>query len=68
MGRVIGVKEIRVGNDKVTIERLEVDVLTGLSMMVNANTELPGTLSTRVMRQEQLQKKYQVCHLVLVYT
>ena len=68
MGRVIGVKEIRVGNDKVTIERLEVDVLTGLSMMVNANTELPGTLSTRVMRQEQLQKKYQVCRLVLVYT
>lgn len=60
MGRVIGAEEVRVGNDKVTIERLEVDVLTGLSMMVSPNTELPGTLSTRVIRQEQLQKKYQV--------
>lgn len=65
MGRVIGAEEVRVGNDKVTIERLEVDVLTGLSMMVSPNTELPGTLSTRVIRQEQLQKKYQVhAHLL----
>ncbi len=61
MGRVIGAKEIKVGNNKVMIERLQVDVVTGISMEIDADTDLPGTLIARVIRKEQLQRKYQVC-------
>ena len=61
MGRVIGVHEIKVGNSKVTLERLEVDVITGLKLLVDNETDLPGTLSVRVLKQSKLSRQYQVC-------
>ena len=44
LGRVIGAKEVKVGNNKVSIERLNVDVVTGLEMDVHTEATLPGTL------------------------
>ena len=60
MGRVVGAKEIRVGNNKVAIQKLVVDVVTGVSLNVEPQPELPGTLLASVTRRETLHKKYQV--------
>ena len=59
-GRVLGTKEVRVGNDKVSLERLEVAMVTGLQMDLEPEPELPGTLVARMSRTSQLRKKYQV--------
>lgn len=59
MGRVVGAKEIRVGTNKVTIERLQVDVVTGVSLSIEPQPQLPGTLIAKVTRRETLHKKYQ---------
>ena len=60
MGRVIGAHEIKVGNSKVTLERMEVDVITGLNILVDDQSDLPGTLSVRVLKQSKLTRQYQV--------
>ena len=60
MGRVIGAHEIKVGNSKVTLERLQVDVITGLQLLIDDQTDLTGTLSVRVMKQAKLTRQYQV--------
>ena len=60
-GRVIGAREIKVGNDKVTVDKLEVTVVTGLSMTIEEDQDMEGVLSAHVHIKERLQKKYQVC-------
>ena len=60
LGRVIGAKEVKVGNNKVSIERLNVDVVTGLEMDVHTEATLPGTLVAHLTRKEKLTRKYQV--------
>ena len=57
---MIGAKEVKVGNNKVSIERLNVDVVTGLEMDVHTEATLPGTLVAHLTRKEKLTKKYQV--------
>ena len=59
-GRPIGAKELKVGFEKVSIERLEVDVVTGLDMDIEAEGEMPGTLVARIDTRSQMQKNYQV--------
>ena len=59
-GRPIGAKELKVGSDKVSIEKLQVDVVAGLDLSVAAETEMPGTLVTRIDTKAQLTKNYQV--------
>ena len=60
MGRVIGASEVKVANNKVNIERLEVDVVAGLEMELMAEAEMPGTLAAKIMTTSQLRRKYQV--------
>ena len=59
-GRPIGAKELKVGNDKVSIDKLQVDVVAGLDLSVAAEIEMPGTLVTRIDTKSQLTKNYQV--------
>jgi len=59
MGRVIGASEVKVANNKVNIERLEVDVVTGLEMELMSEPEMPGTLAAKIMTTSQLKRKYQ---------
>ena len=66
MGRVIGAHEVKVGNSKVTIERLEVDVITGLDLLIDNEVDLPGTLAVRVLKQAKLKRQYQVQYLRIV--
>lgn len=58
-GRVMGAHEIRVGNDKVTMTDLEVDVVTGLSMDLSSEAEFPGMLAARFTRHSLLLRKHQ---------
>ena len=60
IGRVIGATEVKVGNNKVSVEQLQIHVITGISVSTSADVELPGTLVARVARQSQLTRKYQV--------
>ena len=59
-GRPIGAKELKVGNDKVSIDNLEVKVISALDVAIEAETEMPGTLVARIDTQSRLQKNYQV--------
>ena len=67
LGRVIGAKEVKVGNNKVSIERLNVDVVTGLEMDVHTEATLPGTLVAHLTRKDKLTRKYQVCKKIYIY-
>lgn len=60
-GRVIGAKEVRVGNDKVGIARLSVQVVSGLQLNISPDsiTENGYIAETSVTRK--LTAQYQVC-------
>jgi len=58
-GRPIGAKELKVGNDKVSLDKLQVDVVAGLDLAVAEESEMPGTLVTRIDTKTQLTKNYQ---------
>jgi hypothetical protein len=60
---VIGATEVKVASDKVDLERLEVNVVSGVSLELRPQPDLPGTLTARVHTQSQLTEKYQVGNL-----
>ena len=64
LGRVIGAREVKVGNNKVSIERLRVDVITGLELDIHTEAALPGSLVAHLTRKEKLTRKYQVRNVV----
>ena len=59
-GRVMARREVRVGKDKVVIERLLVRVISGITMEITDEGHLPGTLAAVVHLQEKLIAMHQV--------
>ncbi|CAH1801046.1 unnamed protein product [Owenia fusiformis] len=62
-GRVIGARELRVGNDKVMIDRLEINMVTGISLAVEESHDLPGAVVAKVHREHTLSHKNQEAFL-----
>ncbi|ESO96299.1 hypothetical protein LOTGIDRAFT_96144, partial [Lottia gigantea] len=58
-GRILGVKELRVGKNKVTIERLLVRVISGVSMEISKEPNLLGSLTAVAHLQDKLITKHQ---------
>ena len=61
-GNVIGSREIRVSSDKVAITSLQVQVISGLTLNVVADTQLESCYHAQVDITEMLYSKYQVSH------
>jgi len=60
-GRVVGACELLVVSERVDIERLVVDVVSGVSLsFTGASAELPRTLVAHVTQHSRLTRKYQV--------
>jgi len=65
-GGVIGSCELSVTSDRVTINRLDVAVVSGLSLSVSAKTDFPGALSVHVAKTNLMHHRYQVTMIVLL--
>ena len=60
LGRVIGATELKVSTDRVTIEELAVELVTGISMSLSLEKEIPSMLVARIDRHTKLRHRYQV--------
>ena len=59
-GRVIGAREVKVSTDRVNVDRLDVGVVSGLSVSVDKKADFPGALAVLVTKTKTLHNKYQV--------
>jgi transmembrane protein 132 len=64
-GRVIGAKEIRVGNDKVSISRLQVRVVSGLQLSIVPDTTVENGYIAETLVTRRLTAQYQVHHILV---
>ena len=61
-GRVIGAKEIRVGNDKVGLTKLSVQVVAGLQLNILPDSSIENGYMAETSVTRKLTAKYQVCY------
>lgn len=59
-GRVLAARIIRVGNDKVEIARVIVNLVTGISLDVYPSQDIPGAWSAKGHIYSKFQSKWQV--------
>jgi len=60
-GRVVGASDLLVVSERVDIDRLDVDVVSGVSVtFAGPSAQLPRTLLANVIQHSQLTRKYQV--------
>jgi len=60
-GQVVGSSELLVVSDRVDIERLDVQVISGISLsFAGTSSQLPRTLVANVTQHDKLTRKYQV--------
>lgn len=59
-GRVIGAKEVRVGNDRVAITRLSVRVVSGLQLTISPDTAIENGYVAETSVTRRLTAQYQV--------
>jgi len=64
-GRVLGETEVTVSSDKVTVERLDLDIISGLTLTVDVRTNQPRALVARLTENHQLNQKYQVSNITI---
>lgn len=65
-GRVIGAKEVRVGNDRVSITRLSVRVVSGLQLSISPDTAIENGYIAETSVTRRLTAQYQVTKLAIV--
>lgn len=65
-GRVIGAKEVRVGNDRVSVTRLSVRVVSGLQLSISPDTAIENGYVAETSVTRRLTAQYQV-KLVIVF-
>lgn len=58
--RVIGAKEIRIGNDRVTITKLSVRVISGLQLTISPDTAIENGYIAETLVTRRLTAQYQV--------
>lgn len=66
-GRVIGAKEIRVGNDRVSVIRLSVRVVSGLQLSISPDTAIENGYVAETSVTRRLTAQYQVILLKYLY-
>ena len=59
-GRVIGAKEVRVGNDRVAISQLSVKVVSGLQLLITPDTAIENGYIAETSVTRRLTAQYQV--------
>lgn len=59
-GRVIGAKEVRVGNDRVSVTRLSVRVVSGLQLSISPDTTIENGYVAETSVTRRLTAQYQV--------
>lgn len=59
-GRVIGAKEVRVGNDKVGLTRLSVQVVSGLQLNISPDNSIENGYVAETSVTRKLTAQYQV--------
>lgn len=59
-GRVIGLREVRVGNDKVSISQLLVRVISGLQLNISPDTAIENGYVSETTVTRRLTAQYQV--------
>lgn len=59
-GRVIGAKEVRVGNDRVSVTRLSVTVVSGLQLSISPDTAIENGYVAETSVTRRLTAQYQV--------
>lgn len=64
-GRVIGAREVKVSSDRVNVDRLDIGVVSGLSVNVIKKADFPGALAVHVTKTKTLHHRYQVTVLEL---
>lgn len=66
-GRVIGAKEIRVGNDRVSVTRLSVRVVSGLQLSISPDTAIENGYIAETSVTRRLTAQYQVdnCNILV---
>jgi len=62
-GRVIGSCELNVASDSVDVSRLDVAVVSGLSLSVSTKADFPGALSVHVAKTNLMHHRYQVAKM-----
>lgn len=67
-GRVIGAKEIRVGNDRVSISRLSVKVVSGLQLTISPDSAIENGYVAETSVTRRLTAQYQVnLELIIIF-
>ena len=59
-GRVVGAKEVRVGNDKVSVSRLLVRVVSGLQLTISPDSAVENGYVAETSVTRRLTAQYQV--------
>lgn len=59
-GRVIGAKEVRCGNDKVSVVQLAVQVVSGLQLSISPDTSIQNGYIAETSVTRKLTAQYQV--------
>jgi transmembrane protein 132 len=65
-GRVIGAKEVRVGNDRVSVTRLSVRVVSGLQLSISPDTAIENGYVAETSVTRRLTAQYQVKLLSII--
>ncbi|KAL3856880.1 hypothetical protein ACJMK2_011588 [Sinanodonta woodiana] len=58
-GRVIAAKEIRVGSDKVSVEKMSIQLVSGLTLDIQPSQEIVGALTALAKVHSKLLSQYQ---------
>jgi len=59
-GRVLGTGELSVIDDTVIIDRLDVELVSGVQLSVEAKSDFPGAIAAQVTKMYQLHSYLQV--------
>ncbi|KAK3084625.1 hypothetical protein FSP39_016486 [Pinctada imbricata] len=65
-GRVMAAREVRVGGDKVTVERLIITLVSGVTMEIQTSNSISGALTAVAHVQSKLQSRYKDAVLDIV--
>lgn len=65
-GRVIGAKEVRVGNDKVGISKLSVRVVSGLQLNISPDSSIENGYIAETSVTRRLTAQYQVIYMIII--
>jgi len=67
-GHVLGTGELSVIDDTVIIDRLDVELVSGVQLSVEAKSDFPGAIAAQVTKTYRLHSYLQVLHIRFLTT